>query len=136
MLLRRALQWPDERSPAPGRVEDIHDSPLWQLFQDDPVMHSRMDDKDCPLLPLALAFCGDGVEAYRGHHKKPHSVFCNVAAVLNLPPWARTKMASSLLAFIAPGPHEPKDLQSILDILTDELVFLHEIGFHAMDSSR
>lgn len=136
--LHRALRWPETRPAAPDHVDDIYDSVLWDLFKEDAVVNTNSNPATQHLrtVPLALAFCGDGVEAYRGKHKKAHTVFCLASCILNLPPWVRTQMRACLLSTCLHGPGEPKDPQVYFDILTDELVYLHEIGVVAYDASR
>lgn len=137
-MMRRALDWPAERPSNDEYVDDIYDSELWAYFKADPVVNSNSNPKepDLPVFPLALAFCGDGVEANRGHHKKAHSVFCLAACILNLPPWVRSKLSSSHLPMCIPGPGKPKDAQVYFDIPSDELVYLYEVGVRAYHAGR
>lgn len=137
----RALRWPEEREQqagAEGIVEDIHDSELWARFLADNVLNNNIhpDGAGLPVLRIALALCGDGVEANRGKQAKANTVTCLACCILNLPPWLRSKLPCSLLCTCLPGPGEPRDAQPYLDIPTDELVYMYEVGVVTWDASR
>ena len=62
-----------------------------------------------------------------------------LASVLNLPPHIRTRLGPSSMLCLAPGVYkkgESVDVDCILDIIVDELVFLDEIGVRVYDSFR
>ena len=44
---------------------------------------------------------------------------------LNLPPWERVQTRNILLSLLIPGPNQPKELDSFLQPLVDELLILH-----------
>ena len=114
-------------------MKDVHDAPIWQHLQEDPTM---CRPSQLETIKLGLAICGDGVQPFKGKQAKSHSMFCIALSVLNLPPWLRDSLRGSLLAMVVPGPHEPKDCQPYLDILTDELLMLYEVGMRVWDSAR
>ena len=131
----RALRWPDEKPAVDNAQEDICDSELWEWFKADEMLHDSCG-QPFPVEPLALGICGDGVEVNRGHHRKPHTVFCVAVTVLNLPPWVRSKPGGCHLVTVLPGPQEPKDAQPYWDILTDELVHLEELGMVTRNAAK
>ena len=131
----RALRWPDIREADDEYVSDIYDSEQWAEFVNDPVLKNA-EGSGLPVVALALIICGDGVAVYRGHHAKPHSIFPLAMCILNLPPWIRCKMGGTHLPTCIPGPNEPKDAQVYLDIPSDELAYLYEVGIPVFDHYR
>ena len=129
----RALDWPLTRNQEEGMLKDIHDAPVWQTLLDDPTAN-RPHQLETTVLGLAV--CGDGVQPFKGKQAKSHSMFCIALSVLNLPPWIRNTLRATLLAMVVPGPSEPKDCQPFLDILTDELHMLYEIGMRVWNAAK
>ena len=129
------MEWSQSRliGADPGVMRDVHDSQLWQHFQEDPNL--TFPDGP-PFIKLAFAIAADGVQAHRGHHAKPHSMFAVAVAILNLPPWVRTQLNTLLLSMLMLGPTEPKDCQPSLNILADELVYIYECGIRVWDEHR
>ena len=55
-----------------------------------------------------------------------------LASVLNLPPHVRTRLGPSSMLCLAPGVYkkgESVDVDCILDIIVDEMLFFDEVGF-------
>ena len=130
------MNWSQDRHVEPGVLRDVHDTELWRQFQND-------DNLTCQGLPpgkhsvrLAFAIAADGVQAYRGHHAKPHSMFAVAVAILNLPQWVRTQLNTLLLSMLMLGPNEPHDCQPAFNILADEFVYMYECGFSVWDAHR
>lgn len=127
------MKWPETREREDDVMKDIHDSPVWQTFLE---IETLNRPHDLEVVKIGLAICGDGVQPFKGKQAKPHSLFCIALSVLNLPPWIRNTLKASQLTMVIPGPSEPKDCQPYLDILTDELLFLYEVGVKVWDASR
>lgn len=129
------MRFPWDRKDIPESLRDVYDTPLWQRdFLQDPKMTEQREGLET--LPVALLICGDGVQPFKGKQQKGNSLFCLAVSTYNLPPWMREKVGGVLLNQILPGPGEPKDAQPYLDILTDEILYLYEVGIVVYDAHR
>lgn len=74
---------------------------------------------------IFIAISMDGFEAFKN---KGYSVWPLAALMLNLPPHARYQVKNTLPFLFVPGPKQPKDLQSFLLPLVNELCEIDRIG--------
>lgn len=79
---------------------------------------------------IALAIHYDGVQAIS---QSSHSIALVIIINYNLPPTIRYQQRNILALMLIPGPDEPKDLNSFLRPLVDELIELGK-GIKARDT--
>jgi hypothetical protein len=79
---------------------------------------------------IVIQVNGDGFQPFDGIQ---HSMTPFVLMILNLPENLRHKSEYLLLAGLVPGPKEPKDWNTYLKMLVDELKRLWEVGFTFRD---
>ena len=98
-------------------MADLHDSPLWEeLFSSTGPFQG--DGRG-----LAFALCADGVNPF-SRDRVSHSMWPITLSLLNLPKDVRNAFKSLLLVGVIPGPNEPKNMDTYLDQLVDELLSL------------
>jgi hypothetical protein len=108
-----------------GKSRDVFDGDLYHQFHREELGLFR-DRRD-----VALHMTLDGVQVVKvGHHEATPVVLIN----LNLPPEDRYKVENILASTIIPGPHKPKDLDSFLQPLVEELKDLDR-GVQAYDAN-
>jgi hypothetical protein len=99
-------------SHEPGRYRDIWDGQLFRKYQHDKLrLFTRPTD-------IGLQLSLDGVQIIR---KKTYSVTPVILLNLNLPPTERVRIHNILMSILIPGPSEPKDLDSFLYPLVQEM---------------
>jgi Transposase family tnp2/Domain of unknown function (DUF4218) len=112
-----------ENSPHESR--DVFDGGLYHKFHLDQ-LRLFQDPRD-----VAFHMSLDGVQLTNmGHHEVTPVILVN----LNLPPTDRYKIENILASMIIPGPKKPKDLDTFLRPLVDELKQL-DCGVDAFDAS-
>ncbi len=85
---------------------------------------------------LALLLVTDGVMLFArdARHKGGYSLWPITLVVLNFPPFMRCRPAATCLAGVVPGPH-PRQLQSFLQPIVDQLNLHHAEGIRVIDSA-
>lgn len=74
---------------------------------------------------IALAACGDGVVPGK---KQKQQLYPIVFQVLNLPPWARSRMENFIICTIIDGHKAHADLQPTMEVAMDELLWMYWEG--------
>ena len=146
-----------------GPMEDIYDGRVWkECYLGDPILWPRLgvapgisasvgdgtlgsavdatignataniDQELIVLANVALQLCADGVSPFKrgGRSFTPITLSC-----LNLPKWLRDQIETIHLCCIVPGPKAPSDLQPILEVIVDDLMYLYYNGLRVEDAS-
>lgn len=116
---------PFHRHPVDEPYQEITDWWCGQRYKD-----LRKDGFFSHQTDIALAIHYDGVQAQNRHY---HSVAPVILFNYSLPPKTRYARHNTLTSMLIPGPHEPKDLNSFLRPLVDELLELSR-GISAFDA--
>lgn len=74
---------------------------------------------------IALAACGDGVVPGK---KQKQQLYPIVFQVLNLPPWARSRMENFIICTVIDGHKAHADLQPTMEVAVDELLWMYWEG--------
>ncbi|KAF8674983.1 Transposase family tnp2 [Rhizoctonia solani] len=113
-------------------VRDVFDAVLYELLCATRVV---VDGVEQPyrhfedFRELALAIALDGMGPFK---RRNHSCWPILIIIYNFPPEIRTHLSNMICTGVIPGPHSPKDLNSFLQPLIDELVELSR-GVEAVD---
>jgi Transposase family tnp2/Domain of unknown function (DUF4218) len=113
------------RNDSRGQLRDVFDGDLYREFHCEKLKLFQ-DSRD-----IAFHMSLDGVQVTNMHH---HEVTPVILINLNLPPEERYKIDNILASMIIPGPKKPKDLDTFLRPLVDELKQL-DCGTEAFDAS-
>lgn len=81
---------------------------------------------------VALLGCTDGVQPFDGSNYDLWPIFLSV---LNLPPHLRNQPRHMILCGLVPGPKAPKNINTYLKLLVDELLILDGPGKRVRDAS-
>jgi len=120
---------PNGHKVSSGEIVDIYDGRAWKscgdaAFESEP-RHVR------------IGIATDGVQPFRDNDQ--YSIWPIVVTTYNLPPTMRYLIGPLSLVSILPGKHSKNvkmDIQPVLNLLTDELVFLDKVGWFVNDASR
>lgn len=74
---------------------------------------------------IALTVCGDGVVPGKRSKQQLYPI---AFQVLNLPPWARSRMENFIVCTVMDGRKAHADLQPTMEIAIDELLYLYWVG--------
>ena len=100
--------------PATADVHDIHQTSTWkEWYGENGIFHG--DSRG-----LALALCTDGTNPF-AKEKNSYSMWPIMITFLNLPSSLRRSAGFLQLVGIIPGKHEPKNTDTYLQVLVDEL---------------
>lgn len=132
MGVHRALSYHAQHQDMakPGTLTDIYDGSKWREYVlQDPVI---APDGNFTGQNLAFNISGDGISPFDDNSSTmwPIALSC-----LNLPPWIRMTVPALWLCCVVPGPKEPKDFQSVLDIIADDLNYLYRFGIEVVSSA-
>lgn len=83
---------------------------------------------------IALVAALDGFNPYKGHHTANASFMPCKLSCMNLHPALRSAKEATWLSFVLHGKQE-QDPNFVLEILKDELLYLHHVGVKVKDSS-
>ena len=112
-----------EMDSTPGEMRDFWDADHFRKLHDKDGLFT--DSRD-----LALQLSADGVAIVR---QKNFSVWPVILLNYNLPPRERVKARNIILVGIIPGPHHPRDIDSFLEPLIQEMALLRR-GVTAYDA--
>lgn len=112
----KCQQWRARDRSSCGSIEDIYDGNIWKDYQ---------QCLGSPFLcqPFSFAFVLN-IDWFQPYTHTTSSIGVIYLTVLNLPRVVRYKRENVILVGIIPGPHEPKDINSFLKPLVDELLQL------------
>lgn len=108
-----------------GIVRDVFDGNLFRDYHQQ-TLRLFQDPRD-----IALSMSLDGVQLT---NRKTHEVWPIILTNLNLPPDCRVKAENILASMLIPGPRSPKELDSYLYPLVEEMELLGSHGVPAFDS--
>ena len=111
--------------PPTDKISSIHQSKTWSDWYDGSF---NSDDR-----AIALGLSADGLNPF-AKEKNSYSMWPIFLFVLNLPSQMWKKPNSMLLTGIIPRPGEPKDFDSYVDIIVDEILNLN--GVRVYDGYR
>jgi len=115
------LRWAGEHKFDPDVVADISESRAFRDFV-------LKDDFFHDIRNIALTVCADGVNPWTGSN---YSMWPILSCMLNLPPHLRTRPEYMLLLGLVPGSKAPKNINTYLRLVVDELL-MH--GLHGVDT--
>lgn len=128
----KAMRHHSLHNSKPNEVLDIYDSVSWRKL----VTNDRRMAEDCRNVALALGV--DGImpfkKSYNSGKGVQHTLYLSCCTILNYPPWLRYTTECTFLSAIIPGP-SPKQLQSFLSPLVDELKVAYYKGVDVVDSA-
>ncbi|KAL5633925.1 hypothetical protein ACGC1H_005949 [Rhizoctonia solani] len=113
-------------------IRDVFDGVLYEILRAARVV---IDGVEQPyqhfedFRELALAITLDGMGPFK---RRNHSCWPILIIIYNFPPEMRNHLSNMICTGVIPGPHSPKDLNSFLQPLIDELVELAR-GVEAVD---
>ena len=117
-FLQDCNSWKQRQVPSNGSMSDIYDGRVWQNLQ---------EVNDEPYLSFANNLClALNVDWFNPYKQTPYLAGALYLSILNLPRAKRFKAHNILLVGMIPGPHEPSNLNPLLEPLVKDLQRLYE----------